>query len=93
MRNRAQPEGSSAEGYTLEETITFCSRYLDGVETLFNRPPRNDDDNENGSSYLFNACVRPVGEVKVINLNHKSKMQIHRYVLTQFQELLQPFER
>ncbi|XP_057537982.1 uncharacterized protein LOC130815510 [Amaranthus tricolor] len=57
------------------------------------RPRRNDDDNENGSSYLFNACGRPVGEVKVINLNHKSKMQIHRYVLTQFQELLQPFER
>ncbi|XP_057550597.1 uncharacterized protein LOC130828654 [Amaranthus tricolor] len=92
-RIRAQPEGSIAEGYILEETITFCSRYLEGVETLFNRPRRNDDDNENGSSYLFNACGRPIGEVKVINLNHKSKMQIHRYVLTQFQKVLQPFER
>ena len=93
MRNRAQPEGSIAEGYILEETITFCSRYLEGVETLFNRPRCNDDDNENGSSDLFNVCGQPVGEVKVINLNHKSKMQIHRYVLTKFQELLQPFER
>ncbi|XP_057518337.1 uncharacterized protein LOC130799249 [Amaranthus tricolor] len=44
LRNRAQPEGYIAEGYILEETITFCSRYLEGVETLFNRPRRNDDD-------------------------------------------------
>ncbi|XP_057528460.1 uncharacterized protein LOC130807317 [Amaranthus tricolor] len=82
VRNRGQPEGSIAEGYILEETITFCSRYLEGVETLFNRPRRNNDDNENAPSYLFNASGRPVGEVKLINLNHKSKIQIHCYVLT-----------
>ena len=83
VRNRAQLEGSIAEGYILEETITFCSRYL-GVETVFNRPHRNDDDNENAFSYFFNAGGWPIGKVKLINLNHKSKMQIHRYVLTQF---------
>lgn len=92
MRNKAQPEGSIAEGYILEETVTFCSRYLEGVETVFNRQRRNDDDDANLSSYLFNSCGRPIGEVKAIDLTHKSKMQIHRYVLTQFQELLQPFE-
>ena len=32
LRNRAQPEGSIAEGYILEVTITFCSRYLEGVD-------------------------------------------------------------
>ena len=26
-----------------EEALTFCSRYLEGIETRFNRPPRVDD--------------------------------------------------
>ena len=38
VSNKAQPEGSIAEGYKLEETITFCSRLLERVETVFNRP-------------------------------------------------------
>ena len=43
VRNRAQPEGSIAEGYMAEEILTFCSRYLDGIETVFNRLGRVDD--------------------------------------------------
>ncbi|XP_052119008.1 uncharacterized protein LOC107493943 [Arachis duranensis] len=43
VRNRAQPEGSIAEGYLSEEILTFCSRYLDNVETRINRPSRVDD--------------------------------------------------
>jgi hypothetical protein len=41
VRNRARPEGSIAEAYIADECLTFCSRYLDGVETRFNREPRN----------------------------------------------------
>ncbi|WVZ02274.1 hypothetical protein V8G54_023080 [Vigna mungo] len=34
VRNKAQPEGSIAEGYLAEESLTFCSRYmLDQTET------------------------------------------------------------
>lgn len=43
VRNRAHPEGSIAEGYLANECLTFCSRYLGGVETRFKRPLRNND--------------------------------------------------
>jgi hypothetical protein len=41
VRNRARPEGSIAEAYIADECLTFCSRYLDGVETRFNQEPRH----------------------------------------------------
>ena len=43
VRNRACPEGSIAEAYVVNEALTFCSMYLRGVETRFNRLERNDD--------------------------------------------------
>ena len=44
VRNKAQPEGSIAEGYLVEEILTFCSRYFDdSLETRFNWPRRVDD--------------------------------------------------
>nr|GEV46499.1 hypothetical protein [Tanacetum cinerariifolium] len=41
VRNKSKPKGSIAEGYVAEEALTFCSHYLKGVETRFNRPDRN----------------------------------------------------
>ena len=41
VRNRARPEGSIAEGYVVNEALTFCSIYLKDVETRFNRPERH----------------------------------------------------
>nr|XP_043607725.1 uncharacterized protein LOC122579596 isoform X2 [Erigeron canadensis] len=43
VRNKARPKGSIAEGYVADEALTFCSRYLKGVPTRFNRPDRNED--------------------------------------------------
>ncbi|KAG8503945.1 hypothetical protein CXB51_002268 [Gossypium anomalum] len=40
-RNKRYPEGSIAEDYLPEECMTFCSRYLEDVETRLNRPSRN----------------------------------------------------
>ncbi|XP_040384294.1 uncharacterized protein LOC121056698 [Oryza brachyantha] len=37
VRNKAHPEGSIAEGYILEECMTFCARFLDDVNTKLNR--------------------------------------------------------
>ncbi|XP_074297821.1 uncharacterized protein LOC141628602 [Silene latifolia] len=65
VTNKAQPQGSIAEGYTLEETLTFCSRYLEGVETIFNRTKRNDDGSQDMSDYLY----RSGGRVLVQNLD------------------------
>ncbi|KAL6345885.1 hypothetical protein AAG906_020467 [Vitis piasezkii] len=44
VRNKAYPEGSIAEAYIVNESLTFCSQYLLGIETKFNRPDRNVDD-------------------------------------------------
>jgi hypothetical protein len=41
VRNKAHPEGSFAEGYILEEFLTFCSRFLD-VDTKDNRADRHE---------------------------------------------------
>ncbi|CAN1335193.1 hypothetical protein LINPERPRIM_LOCUS36664, partial [Linum perenne] len=66
--NKAQPEGSITEGYLAEECLTFCSRYLKGVETRLNRTSRNEDDhtyddgvvNEEVGS-IFRKLGRPIG--------------------------------
>ncbi|XP_020090215.1 uncharacterized protein LOC109711523 isoform X3 [Ananas comosus] len=73
VRNKAHPEGSIAEGYLVEECMTFCSRYLDSVETIFNRPARNID----GS----------IGATSHIHLDQKTWMQAHRYVLFNSNEI------
>ena len=44
VKNRANPEGSIAEWYIANESITYCSLYFDGVKTKFNRAIRNDDE-------------------------------------------------
>ncbi|CAN1148041.1 hypothetical protein LINPERHAP2_LOCUS16231, partial [Linum perenne] len=43
VRNKARPEGSIAESYLVTKCLTFCSMYLDGIETQFNAPERNYD--------------------------------------------------
>ena len=42
VRNKAWPEGSIAEAYTVNEALTFCSMYLTGIETRFNRDENED---------------------------------------------------
>jgi hypothetical protein len=36
VRNRAKPEGSIAEAYVATDTLTFCSRYMEDMNTRFN---------------------------------------------------------
>ncbi|GJQ89017.1 hypothetical protein Tco_0000156 [Tanacetum coccineum] len=43
VRNKAKPEGSIAEGYVVEEALTFSSHYFWDVTTKFNRPDHNVD--------------------------------------------------
>ena len=96
MGNRACPEGSIAEGLA-NECLTFCSRYLEGVETSFNRPIRNEevknpfmDEDVSNLEYIG----RPLGRKKKkgftvrkrkrlsrATLDKKTLVQAHRYVL------------
>lgn len=91
VRNKAAPEGCIAEGYIIEECLTFCSRYLeDGdIGTRFNRPRCNDDDNGASASSestilsnLFHTSGRPIGSIKIFSLQPLEKIQAHHYVLT-----------
>lgn len=83
MRNKAHPEGSIAEGYLAEECLTFCSRYLEGVEARWNRPIRNYDISQSESSipYLFASSGQSLGKVEVDELESLLLAQAHRYVL------------
>nr|XP_043616177.1 uncharacterized protein LOC122588102 [Erigeron canadensis] len=96
VNNKAHPEGSIAEGYLARESLTFCSRYLSGVETLFSRPIRNDDDDNQNEIEESNFLRpgRPLGKhenSKPSNRKRKrfpksdidemSLKQAHRYVL------------
>ncbi|KAF7150460.1 hypothetical protein RHSIM_Rhsim02G0157700 [Rhododendron simsii] len=64
VSNRARPEGSIAEAYIVKECITFCSMYLDEVETVHNRPQRNEDFGKRRKGYtVFTETARPFGLV------------------------------
>ncbi|XP_016165194.1 uncharacterized protein LOC107607806 [Arachis ipaensis] len=82
---RAQPEGSIAEGYLSEEILTFCSRYLDNIETRINRPGRVDDEpidvRHNSGESMFPAIGKALGAVSHFELSPMEKHQAHRHVL------------
>lgn len=85
MRNKACPEGSIAEGYLAEETLTFAARYLhDDVETWLNMSMRNEDGNpievEEGWE-IFSEIGRPLGSGTCMNLEVNELFQAHTYVL------------
>lgn len=83
VRNPSRPEGSIAEAYLLEECLTFCSRYLDDVETRFNKIRRNDDSGaENTTEFpIFFNPGRHIGKEENINLDAEKISKAHQYVL------------
>ncbi|KAL0385057.1 UNVERIFIED_CONTAM: hypothetical protein Sradi_2900000 [Sesamum radiatum] len=82
VRNRAHPEGSIARGYLMEECMNFCSRYLNDVETKENRPPRNND----GDNNVVGGYMEEQG-VSLIKIHC---FKIHRYVLSNI-DLVAPY--
>ncbi|KAL4581331.1 hypothetical protein LXL04_017545 [Taraxacum kok-saghyz] len=90
VRNKSRPEGSIAEGYLIEECLTFCSRYMhDGVKTRLDRGSKDIDDvdgeNESGGPIFVNGG-HPIGgkkrrKGKLISLDVPLREQAHRYAL------------
>ncbi|KAK5840209.1 hypothetical protein PVK06_009096 [Gossypium arboreum] len=68
-RNKRYPEGSIAEGYLVEECMTFCPRYLEDVETRLNRPSRNVglNDPNLAETYLFQVIENQLVKLKLQN--------------------------
>ncbi|CAL5362586.1 unnamed protein product [Camellia sinensis] len=71
------PEGSIAQGYLVEECMTFCSRYLHDVESKLHRPLRNCDVNDNPEILMGRA----LGKGKGFVLDNTTWVQAHRYML------------
>ena len=88
VRNRAYPEGSIAEGYTVEECLTFCSRFLEGT-TRFTRTSRNPDPSDNTKGmYMFDSVGEPIGKAFTVGqFDDQLLVQAHRYVLRHTDEL------
>jgi hypothetical protein len=42
VHNKAHPEGSMAEGYILEKCLTFCSHFLEDVDTKLSHLERHE---------------------------------------------------
>lgn len=65
VSNKNYPEGSIAEAYISKECTTFCSMYLNGIETVFNREGRNDDGGDRGPGLaVFTQNGRPFGLIQ-----------------------------
>lgn len=93
VKNKARPEGSIAEGYVINEALTFCSMYFRGIETHFNRPERNSDFVETQSSTtisVFRQLARPFGRKKSIYLTPTERDKLYWYILNNCQEV-QPY--
>ncbi|KAL5728763.1 hypothetical protein ACHQM5_001808 [Ranunculus cassubicifolius] len=90
VRNKARPEGSIAEAYVDSECLTFCSMYLQGIETRFNREERNFDGGENKdvpSLPVFAQSVRPLGAYKITTMDLKDYNKAHYFVLNNVDEV------
>ncbi|KAM3394634.1 hypothetical protein P3S68_003637 [Capsicum galapagoense] len=93
VRNKAQPEGSFAEGYIIDECLTFCSMYLDDIETKFNRKDRNDNGyrkNDGPILYIYSKSVRPYKDGDYDAIPKKDFDMAQWYVLNNFEEA-EPF--
>ncbi|KMZ67078.1 hypothetical protein ZOSMA_27G01320 [Zostera marina] len=67
VRTRRHPEGSIAEKYLADESMTFCSRFLHNVETKSNRTERYIDGYYGASTHT-----------SLTKLEHG---QVHRYII------------
>jgi hypothetical protein len=74
VRNRAHLEVCIVEAYLSFECLTFCSMYLNGIETKWNHEEWNSDVLQVGRSTglsVFSQRVRPLGAAKFITLEDK----------------------
>ncbi|CAM8934406.1 unnamed protein product [Rhodiola kirilowii] len=91
VNNKAKSEGSNSEGYIAEECLTFCSRYLSGVETLFNREERNFDGpvtEQKEKFSIFQIHGRPLGASNARVLTEDELHLAHFYVLKNCDEFI-----
>nr|XP_009800440.1 PREDICTED: uncharacterized protein LOC104246330 [Nicotiana sylvestris] len=96
VRNRAYPEGSIAEAYIANECMTFCSRYLEGVDSRSYCSKKCSEEIEHETSKeecLFPTVGESYGRVDVFELDEKTWLQPHRHVLFNCEEHIAEIKR
>ena len=87
--NKAQPEGSIAEGYIVDECMTFCSRWFSkDTETRFNKDERNQDRVHKvcrGEFAIFSDGAKPLGKPTLLEFPCEYKQMVG-YVLNNCEE-------
>ncbi|KAA0025990.1 CACTA en-spm transposon protein [Cucumis melo var. makuwa] len=79
--NKVCPEGSIVEAYVMNESCTFCSLYLSGIETRFTRDEKDDDtilEVEEEKCLFYRYILNNVDEIL--------KYRKHYVVLSDFDE-------
>ena len=90
VHTRSHPEGSIAESYVFDESLTFCSRYLHDCSTKFNKASRHDDIStcSTSSDRYLRIIGRPMSGFYVEELDHTSWIQAQRHVLFNYPQIL-----
>ncbi|KAI3711783.1 hypothetical protein L1987_70329 [Smallanthus sonchifolius] len=72
----------------LDEALTFCSMYLDGMQTKFNRPDRNADAGipKRQFQVFFSQC-RPISKKKIKALSEHANKSLQWFVLNNCDEI------
>ena len=87
VRTKSHPEGSIMEGSLFDEALTLCSRYLQD-ETHFNHRVRNRLPTQICvTTPFFHKIGRALAGKCVVNLDHKTWLQAHRYVLFNYSNI------
>lgn len=80
--NKSQSKGCIANGQIAEDSLTFCSYYMEDIETRFNRPRPVRDDQKYiqhfGMSTIFPQLSKPASAAEI---TYMQKIRAHRYVL------------
>ncbi|KAL4587425.1 hypothetical protein LXL04_000296 [Taraxacum kok-saghyz] len=91
VRNKARPEGSIAEGFVVEEALTFCSHYLRGVDSRLERRGRNDDvtvdDVRDYKLDIFHLNGRGLGKGETVRISRILLEKAQWFILTNCSEV------
>lgn len=88
VKNKARAEGCIAERYIDNECLTFCSMYLNDVDTIFNKVERNNEMVEcAGEISIFSCKGRPFGITEERVMSGPELDKIHTYILNNCPEL------
>ena len=88
MRNRARPEGSIAAAYVDNDTLTFCSWYIEDVDTRFNRDAHvSSEDGYLEDDTIFRHGVKLMGDNRVQYMEEEEMEKVVWYVLNNCEEV------